>query len=510
MAMSMQLGARIEQNMSMQLTYSQKLSLEILQLNVQALEQRIADELESNPLLELSEASIEVMEHLPEGEFSGDSLHTDDSYANVEFSGESSLDSDSLGLTEGISPQVEGEHLDAMQDYFDPVLSEGNYQRGSSEDEDLDPLSLLEDRPKNFEAFIEKQLNFLNPDDELRERVNVLISLLDERGYLNLGLEELIEQESLKGDLVDWTKALRFVQEYLEPAGLGARDLQECLLIQLWRMGSGFFFEASILEKQFDNLLANRLDLVASALGVHINKVVDAVDFLKTLNFRPAAAFFEAKTQILLPDAVVLFDGPDLLYSKGRFRIKLSQRGQPELVVVPGTQYRYEGMSKDERAYITNHSNNAKALIEAVRRRNETLFLVIQAICQRQQLFFEEGQAGLQPLQMQEIAQELGMSAATITRTVKDKVISTDFGIFELKHFFSMKKVKMGTGELAERDDLLKALENVVKSENRSKPLSDAAIAKELSKIGHELAVRTVSKYRELLSIPSSSKRKQF
>ena len=495
MAMTMQLGARIEQNMSMQLTFSQKLSLEILQLNVQALEQRIAEELESNPLLEVKENSLDSMEILPEGDYIGDSSHSED---------------DSFGVIEDISPQVEGEHLEALQDYFDPVISEGNYQRGSSDEDDLDPLSLIEDHPKDFEAYIDNQLSFLNPDDDLRERVNVLISLLDHRGYLNMGIEKLIEQENLKGSLLDWNQALRFVQEELVPAGLGARDLQECLLIQIWRMGPGFSFEASLLEKQFENLLANRLDLVATALGVKIEKVVDAVEFLKTLNFRPAASFFEARNQILRPDAIVLFDAPDLLHPKGRFRIQLSQRGQPELEVVPGTQYRYEGMSKEERAYITSHANNAKALIEAVRRRNETLFLVIQAICQRQQAFFEEGQAGLAPLQMQEIAQDLGMSAATITRTVKDKVISTDYGIFELKHFFSMKKVKMGSGEVAERDDLFKALHAVVDSENRSKPLSDAAISKALAKQGHELAVRTVSKYREMLSIPSSSKRKQF
>ena len=124
--------------------------------------------------------------------------------------------------------------------------------------------------------------------------------------------------------------------------------------------------------------------------------------------------------------------------------------------------------------------------------------------------FFEEGKSGLIPLQMQEIAQELGMSAATITRTVKDKAIVTDYGTFELKYFFSMKKVKMGSGEVLERDGTLKALQEVIHHEDKRKPLSDAAISQALLDKGHKVAVRTVSKYRGVLSIPSSSKRKQF
>jgi RNA polymerase sigma-54 factor len=241
-----------------------------------------------------------------------------------------------------------------------------------------------------------------------------------------------------------------------------------------------------------------------------MKEVLESLEFFKTLSFRPAASFFEEKATALTPDASVKYDPPDMLHEKGRFRIQLAQRGQPELEVIPGTTYRYEGMSKDERKYLNFHNNNAKALVEAVRRRGETLFLVIQAICQRQLSFFEEGKAGLVPLQMQEIAQELEMSAATITRTVKDKAIVTDYGTFELKYFFSMKKVKMGSGQVMERDGVLKDIQDIIDAENKSKPLSDASISKALEEKGHKVAIRTVAKYRGVLSIPSSSKRKHF
>ena len=485
MGMEMNLGARLEQNMSMQLTFSQKLSLEILQMNVQSLEQRIAEELETNPLLEMKETSLDL--------------------DNIDPNLASSLSENTSSSSEDSS--LSSDHLEAMQDVFEPALGEGNYLRSNKNDDDLDPLTLLEGHVKNFEDYIEAQLNYHNPDDELRQKIDVLISHLDDRGYFMGDLEDMVnEGENLK----PWLKALRFIQEELEPAGLGARDLQECLLIQTYRMGHGFEREIHLLINHFEQLKANKMDVMAETSGYAIEEVVESLEFFKTLNFRPAVSFFEEKARHLIPDATVKYDPPDLLRQNGLFRIQLSQRGQPELEVIPGTAYRYEGITKDERQYLNFHGNNAKALVEAVRRRGETLFLVIQSICQRQIGFFEEGKSGLVPLQMQEIAQELGMSAATITRTVKDKAIVTDYGTFELKYFFSMKKVKMGSGEVLERDGTLKALQDVVNSEDKRKPLSDAAISKTLLSQGHKVAVRTVSKYRDVLSIPSSSKRKQF
>jgi RNA polymerase sigma-54 factor len=291
---------------------------------------------------------------------------------------------------------------------------------------------------------------------------------------------------------------------------MGASNLQECLGLQLLRRGHGLGVEETIISQHFDDLLHNRLDLIAAGLKQPLERIKEAIELIKSLEFRPTARFFEQPSVVLNPDATIKYDAPDLLRPDGRFRIQLSRRGQPELEVIPGSQYRYEGMSKQEKNYLLNSTNSAKSLIEAVRRRNETLLLVLQTICQRQRAFFEEGPSALNSLQMQEIAQDLNMSAATITRTVKDKVVRTDYGLFELKYFFSLKKVKMGSGEIAGRDELLESLRKVVDEENKAKPLSDAAISKLLATKGHKLAVRTVSKYRGLLSIPSSSKRKQF
>lgn len=496
MGMELNLGARLEQNMSMQLTFAQKMSLEILQMNVQSLEQKIAEELESNPLLEMKTPELDMS--LPSASSSLDDRDRGD------------VSSSESSASEGDASLLEADHIADMQDYFEPSVGEGNYQRPSSDDDELDPLLLLEDQPRDFDAYIEDQLNFHNPDPELRARVSTIVSLLDERGYFVDDLETLVAEDGSQGTMNDWLKALRFVQEELEPAGLGAKDLQECMLIQTYRLGSGFEREVGLLLRQFENLKMNRLNVMATEEGLSVEEVVESVEFFKTLSFRPAAHFFEEKAVAMFPDATVKYDPPDAFHAKGRFRIQLSQRGQPELEVIPGTVYRYEGMSKDERKYLNFHGNNAKALVEAVRRRGETLFLVIQSICQKQQAFFEEGKSALVPLQMQEIAQELEMSAATITRTVKDKSIVTDYGTFELKFFFSMKKVKMGSGEVLERDGTLKALQEVVDAEDKSKPLADSAISKAMLEKGHKVAVRTVAKYRGMLGIPSSSKRKQF
>jgi RNA polymerase sigma-54 factor len=478
MSMSMELGGRMEQSMAMQLTFAQKMSLEVLQLNVQALEARVTEELESNPLLEkkaqeLSEALVE-----PNSE-------------------------------PGESPP-EQDHKEAMMELVEPTLAEGNYLRPNSAEEDLDPLDLIADKSPDFETAMAEQLEFHNLEPELKIRVQTVLSLLDHRGYLTEPLESCQtdhEDEQLRQL---WPKALRFIQEQLEPAGMGASNLQECLGLQLLRRGHGLGVEETIISQHFDDLLHNRLDLIAAGLKQPLERIKEAIELIKSLEFRPTARFFEQPSVVLNPDATIKYDAPDLLRPDGRFRIQLSRRGQPELEVIPGSQYRYEGMSKQEKNYLLNSTNSAKSLIEAVRRRNETLLLVLQTICQRQRAFFEEGPSALNSLQMQEIAQDLNMSAATITRTVKDKVVRTDYGLFELKYFFSLKKVKMGSGEITGRDELLESLRKVVDEENKAKPLSDAAISKLLATKGHKLAVRTVSKYRGLLSIPSSSKRKQF
>lgn len=478
MSMSMELGGRMEQSMAMQLTFAQKMSLEILQLNVQALEARISEELESNPLLE--KKAQQHSEPLIEA------------------------NSDSSGTT------TELEQKDSMMELFEPTLSEGNYLRKNSSEDELDPLDLIADESADFNTSMDEQLEFHNLDPELKTKVQNILSLLDHRGYLTEPLETLLglDEDQLHRDL--WTKALRFVQEELEPAGMGASSLQECLGLQIMRLGLGLDIEEAIISRHFEDLLHNRLDLIASELGQSLQRVKEAIAFIKTLDFRPTAHFFEQPSAPLNPDATIKYDAPDLLRPEGLFRIQLSRRGQPELEVIPGSQYRYEGITKQEKNYLLNSTNSAKSLIEAVRRRNETLLLVIQTICQRQRAFFEEGPSALNPLQMQQIAQDLNMSAATITRTVKDKVVRTDYGLYELKYFFSLKKVKMGSGEVAGRDELLDSLRKVIDEENKAKPLSDSAISKLLSTKGHQLAVRTVSKYRGILSIPSSSKRKQF
>ncbi len=464
--------------MAMQLTFAQKMSLEVLQLNVQALEARVTEELESNPLLEKKTQEL--------------------SEALVEPSSDP-----------GEAPP-EQDQKEAMMELVEPTLAEGNYLRPNSAEEDLDPLDLIADESPDFETAMAEQLEFHNLEPDLKIRVQTILSLLDHRGYLTEPLESCqtdAEDQQLRQL---WPKALRFIQEQLEPAGMGASNLQECLGLQLLRRGQGLDVEESIISQHFDSLLHNRLDLIATGLKQPLERIKEAIEFIKSLEFRPTARFFEQPSVALNPDATIKYDAPDLLRPDGRFRIQLSKKGQPELEVIPGSQYRYEGMSKQEKNYLLNSTNSAKSLIEAVRRRNETLLLVIQTICQRQRAFFEEGPSALNSLQMQEIAQDLNMSAATITRTVKDKVVRTDYGLFELKYFFSLKKVKMGSGEIAGRDELLESLRKVVDEENKAKPLSDAAISKLLATKGHKLAVRTVSKYRGLLCIPSSSKRKQF
>ena len=500
MAMSFSLGSRLEQNMSMQLTPSQKLSLEILQLNIQNLEQRIGDELEGNPLLEVKEKSLE-----------------EDPYTNNPEQQElaKSLKESFEDSTKPVDDEkkIHTEHLESIGEYFEPYLNE-SYQGSKNQnldDEEDDMLVNLEARDKSFEEYVSEQIEYYNPPVKLLPYIHLIITHLDERGYLNQPLEELSLSEDAKfTDKKMLHEAHQFIIQQIDPAGLGAHNLQECLLIQTRRLGNEFKFEEKILQEHFDELLQNKLDLIAKANQCDVQRIVEVVEFYKTLNFRPAAPFMETSASVLRPDAFVKYEPPDAFYHKGRFLIQLSKRGIPELQVIPGAVYKKGKLSKEEKQYILDKTTSGKALLEAIRRRNETLFMVIQAICQHQIDFFEEGRTALKPLLMQDIAKDLDMSAATITRTVKDKAIQTDYGIFPLKYFFSMKQVKMGDGEVNDRDEILEAVKKVIDEENKKKPYSDAAISKILLERGVKIATRTISKYRDILDIPSSNKRKQF
>ncbi len=487
MALSMNMDARLSQSLSMQLTFSQKLSLEILQLGIQDLETRISDELESNPMLEIKQPEIETP--------------TSDS-----------SDSNEPKVSEDVS--LERENRDQIEDFYNPYISESEYRGGggASDDDEFDPLSTVTTRGTDFMADMHAQIEYLNPPQHLKPLIEAILTQLDDRGYLNIDPDkiELEFKVNPAPPILDWQKALRFVQEELNPSGMGARDLKECLLLQIYRLGKEFHFERDIVEKHFNILLKNQLQYIAETEDIPVEKIVEVLDFLKTLEPQPKAIYRQDENQALRPDAIIKYDSPDLFNPNGKFRINLANQDKLDLEVIPGTQYRHDGMTKNDRQFITQNTNNAKALVEAVRRRNQTLFLVIQSICQYQLKFFEEGRSGLVPLQMQEIAKELEMSAATITRTVKDKVLQTDYGTFPLKYFFSLKKVKMGGGEVNERDDILQGLKSIIDAENKKKPFSDAALSKALLEKGFRVAVRTVSKYRDMLDIPSSSKRKQF
>lgn len=528
MASQLSMSQGLSQAMTMQLTPSQRLSLEILQLNIQSLEQRIQEELETNPLLE-------VKNEAPESEMGSGPITDEGGRAEARESEESGAESrDRMSAPGAESPrldhvhtdetQEQGEeteydvdHKDMVREYLEPYWEESEYSAtaarskmdGEAEDNIMDSVAAKGD---DFQEHLREQIEFLNPPKDLRRHIFEVIYHLDDRGYLGMPIEELAknrEKENLDPELLK--SALDFVQQKLDPPGLGARDLRECLFIQLRRLGDGFELEEKILGEHFDALLNNRLDDIASAMSVSVERVKESLELFSSMEFRPSRDFKEDDERPVRPDAVVKYEPPDELRGrKARFLIQLTRKGMPELEVVKGNTYTSSALSKQEKRFVIERTQSARALIEAIRRRNETLFLVIQAICQRQEYFFEEGREGLTPLLQQQIAADVRLSAATVARTVKDKYIQTDFGIFPLKFFFSKKMVTTSDGEESDRDDILEALAKIVREEDKLKPASDAAIARALAGKGYAIATRTVSKYRELMDLPASSKRRKF
>lgn len=481
MNMSQNQSLRMEQ--SMQLSQSMILSLNILQQNIQNLEQQIVSELEDNPMLEVVEPEVDA-EELPDPD----------------------RDSNSEEV-------IESDHRDVFDDFYSPFIEDSSTQGSYSDDDDeMDPIeSASSGEDKNLHDHLEEQIVFLDPPEEVVPYVFLLISHLDERGYLPLSLEEIAlgEEFSIDGKLLK--RGLEILQS-LDPAGIGARDLRECFLLQTKRFGGRKVYEVEvrILEDCFEDLLHNRIQQIAKTLKVDIERVNDALDFFKTLSMRPAAPFTGGDTLLLPPDAEITYDPPSEENGRGIFHIQLSRKGIPELEVVSGSTFKKTTMSKEEKKFILEKTNSAKALKEAIRRRDETLLVVINAICQHQEPFFNEGPDQLKPLQMQDVAKEINMAPATVTRAVKEKVVKTDWGLFPLRHFFSKAVVVNQSGQEVERDDVLKAIQEIVDTENKKKPLSDKAIANQLKEKGFDAAQRTVNKYRGMLNIPSSSQRKEY
>jgi len=481
-------------------------SMEILQLPLMALEERIDQELENNPVLELRDGSTDSPPEAP-----ADAPPADDG-------------------SEGEQPLVVKDNSDSTED-FDRLARIGEYfeneefntNAGSNfrqaapadgeRDRKLDALNNTAARGITLSEHLLNQWRFVEAPPQVRQAGEAIINNIDAEGYLRTPLEQIQKESKAPLSVEALQQALELIQR-LEPAGVGARDLGECLLLQLIAIesdseaaqGHDLPLERAIVRDHLDDLRMNRYPQMSKRLGRPIDDIKAAVKRLSRLHPHPGKQVGVDEAPPVTPDAIVYLDE-----DTGKYEIEMTHDFTPNLYI----RGMYRKMVKDRavdkktREYLGNNIRNARWLIEAIEQRANTIKRVIRAVVDAQQEFFEQGPEHLKPLPMIQVADQLGIHVATVSRAVSEKWIQTPRGVFPLRRFFS-GGTQSADGEDMSWDAVKEKLKVIIDNEDKNNPLNDDEIVKKLADQGLTLARRTVAKYRKIMNIPTARQRREF
>jgi RNA polymerase sigma-54 factor len=480
-------------------------SMEILQLPLMALQERIEQEMEDNPCLD----QVEVDENEPEAPAEDDDIAPPSSLAD----GERELvvkddrnNEDDFERLLNMAENLPDDYEERSRPSLNRIEQEGDRRH--------DAMANMLARPESLVDYLAHQLSWFDLDDAVRKMAERIIYSLDTNGYLKSPLEDLLPPlaAELNGDAQGHRakqieiaeEALRVVQR-LDPPGCGARNLKECLMLQLIP-GMPYYDELrSLIANHLEDLENNRLPQISKKTGMSIEKIQEVWHELRKLKPKPGSDFTATTAPSVTPDVFVDRN------EAGKYEIRLEDGQLPSLYISPYYRklLRDEGTNAETREYIKRKINSAQWLIESIEQRRSTLTRVSQAIVDHQTKFLDDGPDHIEPLKMQQIADKVGVHVTTVSRAVDDKWIQTPRGIFPLKRFF-VGGTTTADGEEVAWDRVRIKLQEIVDNEDKTKPLSDDAIVEELGKAGIEVARRTVTKYRKAMNIPSSRGRRDW
>ncbi len=472
-------------------------SMEILQLPIMALQERIEQEMEENPCLDQAEQESDAPEEEPEEE-----VHPD---APTESERE-------LVVKEDANNEDDFERLvkiaDDWPDQFEERSSPSRGRIDEEGDRKHDAMANMVARPQSLLDYLHDQLGWFELEDEVRRMADRVIYNLDTNGYLKMPIEELIDPAEAQSDQRDHLleiaqQALALVQR-LDPPGVGARNLKECLLLQL-TPGMQFYDELrTLITDHLEDLHNNRLPVIERRTGYSIELIGTVWDEIRKLNPKPGAEFNNVVVPNVTPD---VFIEPD----EKKYKVRLEDGQLPSLFISPYYRKLLQSTetNAETREYIKRKINSAQWLIESIEQRRSTLSRVSQAIVDHQIEFLNRGPEFIEPLKMQQIADRVGIHVTTVSRAVDDKWIQTPRGIFPLKRFFVGGTISADGEEIA-WDAVRLKLQEVVDNEDKQKPFSDDDLVKQLATHGLKVARRTVTKYRKSMGIPSSRQRRDW
>ena len=480
----------------LQFKLSQKLSpqqiqlMKLIQLPTQAFEQRLKQELEENPALEGGKDKVD--------EFEDDFDNTND-----DFNDNESISADDINVDDYLSD-------DEIPDY---KMQANNY---SVDDEDK---SIPYASGTSFTQHLINQLNTFRLDDEGYQIAEFLVGSVDGSGYIRRSITDIMDDLAFTQNIYtteDKIKDVLKIVQQLEPVGVAARDLQECLLIQLRRKTQNPNIElaSNILEKAFDQFTKKHYKKLLQKFDVNENQLRDAIIEIEHLNPKPGGSY-SGNTRIVehvVPDYTIKI-------IEGQLELTLNGRNAPELHVSREYSNMLKGYKeaknksksqKDAVQFIKQKLDAAKWFIDAIKQRQQTLFVTMSAIMHYQRSYFLSGdERKLKPMILKNIADEIEMDVSTVSRVANSKYVDTPYGTKLIKEFFS-ESMKNDQGEDVSTREIKKILQTVILDEDKKKPLTDEKLAKILKEKGYPIARRTVAKYREQLDISVARLRKQI
>jgi RNA polymerase sigma-54 factor len=467
-------SARLEQRLIQSPQMIQ--AMQILQLPAVDLLERIEQERNENPLLDVEEGAPDKEERPLEAE----------------------------GAVE-MDPSTVETMLTELERYDRELAPRRLKSYDDDGDKKLEALQNTPDTPKNLAEAISEELAFVDLDERGRRIAEYLVYSLDERGYLPVALEEVARDCDVENATVEEVQvALRELRRVVHPA-IAARDLRECLLLQLDAGEVEDPLVRQIVESHLDDITTNRLPRIAKATGRTIDDVKHALETIRSLDPNPGANYGGALAAAILPDVTV--EEVD-----GKYEVRLNRGHLPALTLNPiYRQYLREARKGDGvQEWVKKRIESARWFIDAVQQRQSTLKRIADRIFEHQKDFLDQGVRALHPLRMQQIADEVGVHISTVSRAVSGKYAQTPRGTFPLKYFFT-GGTQTQDGEVESQASIKQRIAELVEREDRTNPLSDdqlAALLAEQDRI--QIARRTVTKYRKALAIPSSSQRKLF
>lgn len=451
----------LQQKQDMKMTAELRQAIEMLQLSALEVEAMVQRELAENPCLEAEDQNNQ-------------------DYQEDKNEGRDEEGWDSL-YEEGASGPA-GETYGESSSY-------GN-------DSENSPFNSLSSGEKTLQQHLTEQYETIVTDPKLRFVGRYLIDAIDESGYLRLDIIDVANRLKVNLDLVDDARA---ILQTLEPAGVFAQNLAECLRLQLHAKDS-LTPAAEGLLNHLDKLASRDFQALQRLLKIDETTLLETIADLRECNPKPGAGYASSRVEVVVPDVVVIKEEND-------WRVELNAAAFPRLQVIPPASMSGKNV-KEAKAYMNERHGKARWLVQALEQRARTVLKVARAIVLAQKGFFDAGVEFLQPLTLRQIAEQVGVHESTVSRVTSGKFMQTPMGVFEFKYFFSSAIGSMGGNVQVASNSVQAMIQRLVKAEDPKKPLSDEQLVKLLQAEGVDVARRTIAKYRGILGIPGTAERR--